>query len=40
MDVNDDARCLGERVALQFFASKLAPTDIGYITAYGYAAFR
>ncbi len=26
MDVNDDAGCLDARVALTFFASKLAPT--------------
>jgi hypothetical protein len=26
MDVNDNARCLDERVVLKFFASKLAPT--------------
>ena len=26
MDVNDNARCLNDRVARTFFASKLAPT--------------
>jgi hypothetical protein len=29
MDVNDDARQLEARVALAFFASKLAPTRTG-----------
>ncbi|MGF6161685.1 hypothetical protein PS893_04486 [Pseudomonas fluorescens] len=29
MDVNDDEGCLNERGALQFFASKLAPTEEG-----------
>jgi len=27
MDVNDNACCLDKRVALAFFASKLAPTE-------------
>ncbi|VVO06283.1 hypothetical protein PS833_03064 [Pseudomonas fluorescens] len=27
MDVNDDEGCLGERGALELFASKLAPTQ-------------
>ncbi|SEC81387.1 hypothetical protein SAMN04490187_5832 [Pseudomonas jessenii] len=28
MDVNDNARCLNDRVARTFFASKLAPTGL------------
>ncbi len=44
MDVNGDAYCLNERVALRFFASKLAPTvkelKPSRLMAYGYAGFR
>ncbi|VVO98209.1 hypothetical protein PS900_02701 [Pseudomonas fluorescens] len=31
MDMNDDAFFLNERVALKFFASRLAPTGSGLI---------
>ncbi|RAI68438.1 hypothetical protein DOZ80_15875 [Pseudomonas fluorescens] len=30
MDVNDNACCLVQRVVIEFFASKLAPTEGGY----------